>query len=194
MAIIDKIKRLNSKDKIYLSISATFFILLFLSGFLVIPSVKEIIRIKHDIDWQRQDLEDKYAKGQNLKSLSKNLKLISPKAKSLDQAFLRKGHEVEFITALENIAAENNIKMTIGLGENKKSADKKYEVSTITIDGSGRYADLVDFLYDIEAAQFYVNIDNIEESSGSGTLINDDSRGHTENSINLKITARTFWK
>lgn len=190
MKIIEDIKKLNSQQKIYFSITTTFFILLILLFVVIIPSLNKINEMGESIKQQKIDLEEKNAKGQSLKLINKNLKIITPKAKLLEQSFLVKGHEIEFVTNLEQVANQNNIKININLGEVKK--ENTYDSMVVKITASGSFNNAVHFLSDLETSPYYINIESIEMTVASDPSIENITSNATE--VNINLNAKVFWK
>ncbi len=175
--------KFNLRKKIFLSLMVFLIIILILLVFIVIPTIRDIKNMSQEIEEQRLDLEKKYIKGQSLKQLAENLKKIEPELVNLDQIFINQNRELEFITTLEEIAARNNINQKINLGAINPAGSESFKKTTIQLFTSGSFNDQINYLLNLEALNYYVNINSLELSPG-GQL----------GGINMMIGAETFWQ
>lgn len=86
-----------------------------------------------EIEEQRIDLERKYIKGYSLRRLTENLKKIEPKLSSLDQIFINKNRELEFITTVENEANKAQVSQKIILNSPKTAANQEFQKNSLQL-------------------------------------------------------------
>jgi Tfp pilus assembly protein PilO len=165
--------------------------------FIILPSLKEINRIKTSINQERIDLEEKYQKSQGLKKLTTNLKTIEGKVEHIDQVFISENRELEFITALEQIADKNNVTQKITLGKVQAvTVDKFYKKFPLQIQAQGTYINLIDYLQDLETLTYYINIKSIELSGGGGGIARPNSADGSDSDVKISanIIADSYWR
>lgn len=187
MNIETKLAKLTSQQKIYIHVGFTIAIIICLSFFIIWPSIKSINESDSSIAQQRVKMEKKYIEGQEMKKISSLAKKIAIKTEKINKTFLKNGHEVDFITDVENISTNNDVKININLND-IKSAKENYKIMPITISIQGKSNNVVKFLNTIESSPYYININSIEISS------NEDYENNSQKEISLNITAETYWK
>ena len=192
--MLNNLIKLNLKKKISISIVVSVLIIGGLVYFVVIPIINDIKKMGEKIENQRIDLEQKYIKGQSLKQLTENLKKIEPQLIILDQIFIKQDYELEFITKLEEIAEQNNVSQTINLNTAKINKDKSYQTLPLQLSARGNYKNIMNYLINLEALNYYINIDSIDLSSASTKLSATSEVQTTFSNINLTISANTYWK
>jgi Tfp pilus assembly protein PilO len=161
--------------------------------FVVIPTVNDIKSIRNEIEAQRIDLEIKYKKGQSIKQLTENLKIIEPQISKLEQIFISNDEVLEFITTLEEAANEKNVSQKINLATSKSVKEESYQKTPLQIITNGGFIKQLNYLISLEALNYYINIKSLELTAGSPRSIN--SGGQTkESSINMLLFADTYWK
>jgi len=187
--------KLNLKKKIIIFLIIFFTIILSLIYLIVIPTITDIKKMGKEIEAQRLDLENKYIKGQSLKQLSENLKKIEPQLNKLDNIFINQNRELEFITTLEGRAQINNVGQKINLASaqviegNDVQNYKKIPLQLFT---QGSFLNQVNYLLNLEALDYYINIKSIELYPISANPINNDTANLAN--IAMLISAETFWK
>ncbi|MDO8592166.1 MAG: hypothetical protein Q7R92_00155 [bacterium] len=197
--IPDLFLKLNLKNKIIASL-AGFAVLIFLLIYLVVaPTMRDILAMGKNIEEQRIDLERKYQKGQSLKQLSENLKAIKPKLILLDQAFISKNRDLEFITSLENQANLAQVGQKINLGSPQDAEDKKLQKNNLQLFTKGTFAGQLNYLLNLETLSYYINVKLLEltPAEGGQAGINgqeNQTSPKASDSINMFISADTYWK
>lgn len=192
---MEYLKKLTLKKKLFIINGILLAAVGAIIYFVVVPSLKEIKRMQADIEAQRTDLEEKYQKGQSLKKLTESLEAIEPKLERLDQVFINQNRELEFITALEDIAGKQGVDQKITLGKIQPAKNKDYQKMPITISAGGRYADLIRYLLALESSNYYINISSIEIAGGGPRQPNSVADGAAQDGqLGLAIQAETYWK
>lgn len=188
-------KKLNLELKHKTGISAGFFIfILAMIIFLVIfPSIKEIKRIKDDIYAQKVDLEIKYKRGQDLRKVTEKLNLIKDRLFLLDNVFVKKENNLQFITKLEEIAEKNNISQKINIVSPEELSGKKFQEAPLNIIASGSLSDQLNYLSELENLPPYINIYDLSVSSGPASKSNTDNSGTENNQVSLNILSKIYW-
>ncbi len=161
--------------------------------FVVIPSINDIKNIKNEIEAQRIGLEIKYKKGQSLKKLSEDLRTVSPQISELDKIFIDEDNVLEFITAMEKIAGENRVSQNINLLSSKSSQQNGYKKTPLQITTEGEFIDQLNYLINLEALDYYININSLELTySGSKPSVPGARTGGSN--VSMLIFADTYWK
>ncbi|MFA6306305.1 MAG: type 4a pilus biogenesis protein PilO [Patescibacteria group bacterium] len=198
-----KYLKFNLKNKITASLAGFLIVILSLIYFIVIPTVREIKAMGQSIEAQREDLEKKYIKGQSLKQLTKNLNEIEPKLELLDQIFINKNRELEFITSLEDKAENNQISQKINLSPPQATKSQDFQKIDLQLSTTGKFTKQLKYLIDLESLNYYINMKTLELSSSGGrqTAPNIKNNGqetpapeNEPNNINLFVIADTYWK
>ncbi len=195
----NKYLKFNLKNKITASMIIFLALILSLIYFIVIPTIAEIKSMGTAIEAQREDLEKKYLKGQSLKQLTENLSKIEPKLELLDQIFINKNRELEFITSLENEANKNQITQKINLNAPEKTENQNFQKTNLQLFTKGGFINQLHYLINLEKLSYYINIKLLEISPAAiGKQNKADSQellpsaGETNN-LNMYINADTYW-
>ncbi|MDP2708669.1 MAG: hypothetical protein Q8O93_01280 [bacterium] len=197
--ILDKYLKFNLKNKIVASSVGFLLTILFLIFFIVAPTIKDIRAMGDEIEAQRLDLENKYIKGQSLKQLSENLKKIEPRLNLLDQVFINKNRELEFITSLESQANKNNIDQKINLSPPQIAENQNFQKTVLQLFTKSSFTRQLRYLTNLESLNYYINIKQLELSpaaeAGPPRSIDRDGPPLPADSsnINMYISADTYW-
>ncbi|MDP2737005.1 MAG: hypothetical protein Q8O59_04485 [bacterium] len=192
----NKYLKFNLKNKIIASLVGFIIIILSLIYFIVIPTIEDIKTMGQTIEAQREDLEKKYIKGQSLRQLTENLSKIEPKLEILDQIFINKNRELEFITSLENEANENQISQKISLSAPQQIANQNFQKTSLQLFTKGGFIRQLQYLMDLEHLSYYINIKLLELTpAGDDAPANQAvSPAYIEtNRLNMLIDADTYW-
>ncbi len=191
--------QLNLKNKIIASFACFLAAISVLACLIVVPTIKEIKSMGESIEAQREDLERKYIKGQSLRKLTDNLSEIEPRLKSLDQIFINKNRELEFITGLENEASKNGVSQKINLSAPEKIENQNFQKTKIQLFTKGSFIKQLQYLLSLEHLNYYINVNLLELSpaAGDGQVKTDKpglppAAGETNN-LNMYIDADTYW-
>lgn len=196
-----KYLKFNLKNKITASSVGFLVIILSLIYFIVVPTIKEIKTMGSAIEAQREDLEKKYIKGQSLRQLTENLNKIEPKLDLLNQIFINKNRELEFITSLENEANKNQVSQKINLSAPQKAENQNFQKTSLQLFTKGGFIRQLQYLVNLEHLSYYINVKLLELSlAGGGEPAKTDSQGQglppadpETNSLNMYIDADTYW-
>lgn len=153
----------------------------------IIPSVTHIKEIQGDINSQLSDLEMKYLKGQSLKKLAVNLKIIEPQINKLDSVFASQNQELDFITTIEDAASKAGVSQKISMGTAQK-LNEQYKKIPLQISAQGTLRQLMEHMARLESLNYYLNTKSIEISAVSA----DKDQGASIYNISLSIDS--YWK
>jgi Tfp pilus assembly protein PilO len=186
----NKIK-LDLRSKIIISFLGFFLIILSIIFFVVVPSVRDIVNIKNNIEEQRLELERKYVKGQSLRNLSKKIETVEKRMDEVNNIFVDIDKGLEFITALENLAESKKIIQKINITLDNESGGDEFEKIPIQLYTQGIFKNQMEYLLGIELMDYYININSIEISPYSSLTGGAENYG---GHVNLLLSADTFWR
>lgn len=173
------------KNKFFINIVAVFIALLAVVFFIIYPAMHEITSIKKEIANEKAKLETKLNMGLNIKNVKKDLEEVQSSIDLLDNIFIAKGAELDFITELEQIADQNNIALSINPDFSEDEAKKYFQAVPLQFYLAGDYHNLLNFISELEAMPYYYNIDLIIASTNSDA---DDFP------LNLQLMGQTYIK
>lgn len=194
---LNKYQKFNLKNKIIAMITGFALIIFGLIYFIVIPTIKDIRNMSGEIEEQRIDLEKKYIKGYTLRQLTENLKKIEPKLSSLDQVFINKNRELEFITTIENEANKSRISQKINLNSPKVAENQEFQKNNLQLFTKGGFNKQLKYLVNLESLSYYINVKSLEFTPAGGAEkidIQGSAAAGNEASLNMFIDADTYWK
>lgn len=155
------------KRKIVITILIFIAITALIVYLIILPTVKQIRAISDAVYIERVDLEKKYQRGQLLRKTIEDFEKIRPKKDKLSSVFIMEGNELEFITALEQIAISHGIEQSLRLQPIDSSQDSKYYYPLpLSISIDGEFTKILKYLKNLEQLNFYVNISSISINAG----------------------------
>ncbi|KKQ61331.1 MAG: hypothetical protein US81_C0007G0011 [Parcubacteria group bacterium GW2011_GWE2_38_18] len=178
------LKKIKLKERIILLNAAIIIIIAGILLLLIFPSISLIKKIQFNIQSQLVELENKYNKAQILRQTSSNLKKVEPLVGLLDQGYVKQENEIQFITALEELAVKNQISQKLNLGNIKINKTVPQKV-TLQINTRGQFPDQVKYLRGLEKLNFYINVKTIE-------IIKNSSE--KEDDTNMTLVVDTYWQ
>lgn len=176
----------------------------------IMPSISAINDFDKKIINEKIDREKKYQIENNAISLNKKISEIEPSIKTLEEVFINKNRELEFITVLEGVANKNNVEQKINLisppGEDKSARGAKKtsdsdkissgnsQAVPVTIMLIGNYKNILNYLSELQSLKYYINIDGLDfvSDGADGSLPDDNS--NRNRIMTLNISAKTYWK
>jgi len=186
--------KMNTKQKIIAIILIVSLICLVIVYFIIIPTTENIKKIKNEILTQKINFEKNLDQNKNITQITEQLKIIEPELKKFNNIFINQSQELEFITILEGIANQNKMVQKINLapGQNKKN----YQITKLNISLSGSFLNLINYLSDIEALDYYINIYSIDINKGQSTRTTEYAEypDQKDANLNIKIIADTYWQ
>lgn len=184
--------KLDLRKKMALSAAVFLAVIGAIIYFVVAPTVKDIKKMRDEIQAQKIDLENKYLKSKNLKKLSKNLNKIESQLEELDKAFINQNRALEFITTMEEIAGGEGVAQKINLlsPQNLKE-NQLYKKIPLQIAAEGGFGGEVRYLAGLEKLSYYINIRSLELAAASNSPGQEEKTGAN---VNMLVTADTYWK
>lgn len=146
---------INVKNKKVIGLSLTI-LLIVTALFIIVLNLYQIKTTSQYIHQQQLILEKKLQMGQNIKEISKQYKQILAEMDLINNIFVVKGEELEFITTLEKIASDNNLELRIDMSE--PDSEDSIQLSLVL---SGEYNSILLFIEKLESIPTYYNIEEI---------------------------------
>ncbi|MBU0897947.1 MAG: type 4a pilus biogenesis protein PilO [Patescibacteria group bacterium] len=184
--------KINLLKKIIINLIIFLSIIFTLISFIILPTIKNINHIGSEIEIQKVDLEKKYIKTQNLKQISAELNKMEPMLSKLDQVFINKNNELDFITLTEKIATINNVYQKINLGSDQSIKNETYKKIPLQLSIQGDFINQLNYLISLESLNYYINIKSLELSKQEIDITNSKKLPLTW--LNLKLIADTYWQ
>lgn len=131
----------------------------------IIPQKSSLYTSAESIKSEKNELTRLFNQGKNIKELRNQLERYKKDALKLQSIFLYQNNEIEFITALEKIAAKNDIGQTINLAE-PQTSDTDLTTSAINLEITGNFKQIINYLEDLENLDYYVNLSQIQLLNG----------------------------
>jgi Tfp pilus assembly protein PilO len=197
---LDKYIKFTLKNKIIATLVGFALIIFCLIFFIVIPTMQDIKTMGGAIEEQMIDLEKRYIRGNSLRQLTEDLKKIEPKLDQLDQIFINKNRELEFITTLENEANNSRVAQKINLSSPASAEKQEFQKNSLQLLAQGDFNRLLKYLTDLESLSYYINIKLLEITPATGggkTATNNQDAaitGSGTGNLNMLIDADTYWK
>lgn len=197
---LNNFKKFNSKEKNIYKIIILLVIGFFIFYFFIYNSIPKINNLSKEIIDKKIELEREYLQIKNEGKLLNQLRSIEPKMNILNNVFLNKNRELEFVNTLEGIADKNNVSQTIKPFENSNKTNNTFHESPLSLEATGSFNNLIAYIKNIEALSYYINIDKltISESSQSESREKkffDDLESVSDNkNLNLVISSKIYWK
>jgi|SaaInlStandDraft_6_1057023.scaffolds.fasta_scaffold88063_2 hypothetical protein len=163
-------------------------LLLALIVLIIIPSLSEIRLINKQVLGERIRLEKLYTKGQ----LQKNVKVTYEKVKAnlpfLDEVMLNESQELQYITAVEHLATQENLELEINVGENRRVPEQKFSTLGFSFIVRGEWESIMKWIEQVENLHLYTNIIELSIAVREKEGINEPRIA------TLTMAADTYWK
>lgn len=172
------------KNRFYINLAVIFLFFILIVAFVVYPALVEINRANAEIMAERAKLQQKLAMGLNIKKIARDLENIKEPAKKLDEIFIAKGDELEFVNQLEKMAGQNGIDIRLNsdfISQNAKPGVNRVEIQ---MGISGDYQRLIGFMDELEKIKTYVNLTTL--------IFAPDSK--SSSAVNAQLTGNIYFK
>ena len=186
--------KLNSKKRLYIYASILIIFIILIVYFLILPSINKVKETHVAILNQKIELKQSIDQGKNLSQLGEKINKIKPELEKLNKIFINKNRELDFITSLESIADEFEVKQEINLNPGKKEKESEYEISPITINLEGTYLNILQYLKEMESLEYYINVNSININSIQTSKNHITDNKNNKSNINMIINANIYWK
>lgn len=180
--------KVNVKQKITSNLIVMFLAIFLVSYFAIYLAIQDINKLRSEIISEKIEIEKRVNREQNLSNLAVKLKKIELNSEQIDNIFIAKDNELDFIKTLEDIATYNNVMQNINLLPDKTNV-KGISKTVVNIIIEGTYENVLNYLRDIESLPHYINVNYLSLGNVQG-----NKNGEVENSVKLTISAETFWK
>jgi len=148
--------------------------------FIIHPNLTKITTISQAIITERIDLENKLSFGINLNKVQRDLEDTAGLEKELEQIYIKKGQELDFITRLENLAEIDGVNVNIDYADfSGKTISQNIRAIPLTINFSGDYKNIVNFFQSLETLKNYYNLDLIVLAKNQQNNLNAQTVGQT---------------
>ena len=193
------------KNKNLIIFGTLLIISILLISFGVAPTANKIIADKKIIIEEKNKMNDLLLKGQNIIKNKNNITKIEDQLKLLDDAYLKIGEELTFITDLEEVAAKNNIEQTIIFNNTESTEINSAKAIAISLQLSGGVKEIMSYINDLEKFDYYIDITKINLSSRGLTTSNKRAGEQTYEGLlkpeeeptailSANLSGLTYWK
>lgn len=139
-------------------------IIAILGALLIYPAAHKITVIKQQIGQEKSDIQQKLSRSYNAKNIKASIDSMQSALTTLDKMFIQPGHELDLLSTLEAMAAKHHINLTIKpdfTGQNNTNTIVKIPLE---LNATGNFNDLMTFMNDLDAMDYYYVIDNLDLS------------------------------
>lgn len=180
------------------------FMFLFVLVLLVIPAMREMKRLNNEMLNRRIELERLYKRGQSTKKVAEDLKNITGELPYLKHSILKRGQELEFITALESVARAHQLVHRLEFVKREGiPREENLESEGVVIGLQGRFLNVYQYLAELDRLPFYLLIQNLtvqsDERAGTfgvrgGGLLAPTESTESAHGVSVSIEAYMYWK
>jgi len=164
-----------------------------LAIFVIIPSAPAITAVSRQITAEKVSLRENRGEENSFKETLSSYRLFESKAYLLNRSVMNKNRNLEFITALEDAAEENNLDQKITVGNYQNIDESGHSRMPLQLALRGSFTDELKYLQTLEKMPIYFNVTKLTFNAPAGGNANDNAGGEKK-SIALFITSDTFWQ
>jgi Tfp pilus assembly protein PilO len=189
----DFISKISIKSKL---IATLVLLVIFTAGigyFIILPLAADIENIKDGIEAKREEVERKYQQRKQMGDITKKLDNIRSQIDVLNRPFVLNSKNLEFITKLEQIAADSNVEQDLSLLVNKQESKDFYKVIPVEIKTAGDIRSQMEYLAKLESLDKYINIDYLIINSSSAGTFKKEEQSDGGQGVDMLINADTYW-
>ena len=181
--------------------------------FFIAPTIKRVKSNYVEFYKEKTEIERLLTEGSTEELLERQARDLRDELDELDNGFITKGREVEFITFLEGLGELYNLKQMIQLNEPEVNSQTDFFRSALlTLKIEGDFLDLLGYLTELERSPYYVNVSSITiVKDGSSAVFANGARSlsrvvpekenNDENvalvfgeALSMSITGEVFWQ
>jgi len=151
------------QNKLFINFAIIGLALALMIIFFIIPSIQQIMKMNEEISQQRIDLEKKSSLGLNIKQIKIDLKEIEQNIDQLDSFFIVSGKELDFISSIETMGNQYNIKPNINPQFPGQDLNARIKIVPLQISANGPYDQIQKFILGLESLPYYYNIDSVSQ-------------------------------
>lgn len=145
------------KNRAYINLGVITALLIIIIIFIIYPAITTIVSINRDISKEHSDLEKKASLGINIEQTQNDLLKIKGALVKMDDIFIKKNQELEFITKIENIATAVGVTVDINSDFIGQKISNSIRQIPLQINATGDYSNIIVFLNLLEAMPYYYN-------------------------------------
>lgn len=152
------------KKKIITLTLTTSLLIIAMSGFIIIPTIRRIKDMSDKVNNLKLELEKQYDNRQTLRNEIARYKKIKESSEKFLGIYVKENEKLELITSLENIAEKNDLEQKISISDSEIDKNERNNhtdngfPSAINIYLKGEYINILKYLSDIRRISYYINI------------------------------------
>ncbi len=197
-------------------ITLIFVAIAFITGtvlFFIAPTIKRVQSNYVEFNKEKTEIERLLTEGSTEGLLERQARDLRDELDELNNGFIIKGREVEFITFLEGLGELYNLKQMIQLNEPEVNAKTDFFRSALlTLKIEGKFPDLLRYLTELERSPYYINVSSITivndgassvSANGARSLgrVVEEKKNNDEtidyifpDALSMSITGEVFWQ
>jgi len=166
------LKKITTQQKTLLTIGVIAIASIACHIFILQPSYAEIKTMKIAIDEKHNEIQLKLTQSMTTAMLLEDIKNVEGKIDKLNGMYVAQNRELELITYLEGLAAENGITQNININQAEIN-NQYFSRISLQVKASGQYFDVLRYLKDMEKSKYQINILKIDlQNSGDSATLN----------------------
>lgn len=191
-----KIEGIKLSSGFKMIISGVFYgvFFIFVTYVFLYGSIKELKKTSLDIMDKKAKTEFYFETMKSNQDFGKKMETINDKVKIIEDPFIKRDKEIDFIKIMEDLAMKNNIKQNISIDNIALDSKDKYRKVPIDLSISGDFEDVMNYIADIQLLKYYINIKFV---SFSTSIINNnlgDPKAPQKQGISGIIKTETYWQ
>ena len=180
------------KTKINLSIIIFIIFAILVIVFLIQPLFSAIKKISQETISQRQKIVEVQAKIENLEKFKSDYQRIKTDLEKINTLFVDPDLPIEFISFLEKISSDSQVKVSITPGLPQKLKEGPWPSLTFQITSASSFPNFLKFLEKLESSNYLIEIQNLNISRLSETELKSKefeklSLGDVKATLSIKV-------
>lgn len=155
----------SNRKRLFIQIIIICLLIGFFSFAILLPVIRDIHIMNSTITDQRTELEKLYEKGQFFRIVRCQLSTVEKDLPAIQSLFINPDDQLEFITNLESLANQYNLRLQLSLGAVENTLETAAPDTLVPIQTSlsltGEYNNIQSFITNLENAQFLISISDI---------------------------------
>lgn len=136
--------------------------------FLFVPTLRDVMHLSDQIIQAHAELDAQYANRKNLLASLTAAESAHATMQKLAAQFVPVGHELDFITAVENLAAKDGVQEIVSLTPNDGGGGAAELKENYDLTVNGKYRSVMQMLVDLEKMPTLLLVDNVVVRPGPG--------------------------
>ncbi|MDO8886432.1 type 4a pilus biogenesis protein PilO [Candidatus Oleimmundimicrobium sp.] len=163
--------KMSQKDQMILMLTGVLILMLLFAFFVVMPKINQIKDLRTQQELENNELESAKATLSRLKSLKKDSAKIEAEIAKLKAKMPENPELPSLILQINKIASDAGIDfITISPGELPEMGDSEYISVPLSITTTGRFFNLIDFLYRVRNNEREIKITSVSIGAGPDGL------------------------